>query len=191
MLATLSGSLALVVGLAVLLLPLLATELSRPRDAAWGAVVLLLGLVLVTSAERLTGSPMLAVLCGGLLIGRLGSEVLQGRWRQLTPEEQQQLGSLERWQSSVGQLSAALARLLSVGRETAGSLLGALNRPSKPKTGTSKRWVRPEETQVKPEDSPTTPPAAEASSDPIPATVVSSFEEIDALIEAAASGQAG
>jgi hypothetical protein len=79
----------------------------------------------------------------------------------------------------LGQLSTALARLLSVGGETAGGLLRALNRPGKPKTGTGKRWVRPEETQTKPEDSPT------------PATVVSSFEEIDALIEAAASGQAG
>jgi hypothetical protein len=39
-------------------------------------VVLLLGLVLVTSADRLSGSPMLAVLCGGLLIGRLGLEVV-------------------------------------------------------------------------------------------------------------------
>jgi len=51
MFATLGGTLTLLVGLAVLLLPLLANELSRPRDAAWGAVVLLLGLVLVTCAE--------------------------------------------------------------------------------------------------------------------------------------------
>ena len=85
MVASLSGSLALLVGLAVMLLPLLASELSRPRDALWGAVVLLLGLTLVTSADRLTGSPMLAVLCGGLLIGRLGLEVLQLRWRVLSP----------------------------------------------------------------------------------------------------------
>ena len=40
MLATLTGDLCLLVGLAVLLLPLLATELSRPRDGVWGAVVL-------------------------------------------------------------------------------------------------------------------------------------------------------
>ncbi len=57
MVASLSGTLALAVGLAVLLLPLMASELSRPRDAMWGAVVLLLGLTLVTSADRLTGSP--------------------------------------------------------------------------------------------------------------------------------------
>ena len=45
MVATLGGLAALLVGLAILLLPLLATELSRPRDSAWGAVMLLLGLV--------------------------------------------------------------------------------------------------------------------------------------------------
>lgn len=52
MLATLTGDLCLLAGLAVLLLPLLATELSRPRDGAWGAIILLLGLVLVTSSDR-------------------------------------------------------------------------------------------------------------------------------------------
>ena len=80
MLATLSGDLCLLLGLALLLLPLLAVELSRPRDGVWGAVVLLLGLVLVTSSDRLRGAPMLAVLCAGLLIARLAAEVGQGRW---------------------------------------------------------------------------------------------------------------
>lgn len=83
MLAILIGSLALLVGLALLLEPLLLPELSRPRDALWAAVVLLLGLVLVTAAERLQGAPMLGVLCGGLLVGRLGTEVGQQRWQQL------------------------------------------------------------------------------------------------------------
>ncbi|MFM8277170.1 MAG: Ycf66 family protein, partial [Cyanobium sp.] len=91
MLATLGGCFALLLGIAVLLLPLLTPELSRPRDAFWGAVVLLLGLVLVTSSERLTGAPMLAVLCGGLLIGRLGGEVGRGRWNQLSAEERSAL----------------------------------------------------------------------------------------------------
>jgi hypothetical protein len=113
---------ALLAGLALLLLPLLVPELSRPRDAFWGAVVLLLGLVLVTSAERLTGAPMLAVLCGGLLIGRLGVEVGQGRWRLLTEEERQRLWSKERWQTSLSQIGASLGRLLQLASGVVGGL---------------------------------------------------------------------
>jgi len=124
MLATLGGLLALPLGLTMLLLPLLAPELSRPRDSAWGAVLLLLGLDLVTSAERLTGAPMLGVLCGALLIGRLGLEVGQGRWRQLSEEEQQRLGSLERWTTSFRQLTLTSAGLL----ERAGSGIGNLTK---------------------------------------------------------------
>ncbi len=215
MLATISGSLALLVGLAVLLLPLLVTEMSRPRDALWGAVVLLLGLVLVTSAERLSGAPMLAVLCGGLLIGRLGSEVLQLRWRQLTPEEQQRLGSSERWRTGVSQLAATLAKLPAAVGETGQGLGAALKRPAKAKpakgaSATGKRWVRaepgtgaepaaaaadqpqasaPTSEPGAPEPSPPQPaPAATAATptgDPQPETVVvSSFAEIEALMEA-------
>jgi len=180
MLATLAGCLALALGVAVLLLPVLVSELSRPRDAAWGAVVLLLGLVLVTGAERLTGAPMLAVLCGGLLVGRLGVEVGQGRWRQLTPEEQQRLGSPERWRNGVAQLGASLAALSGV----AGARLAALGgtfgglgggRGSGRTRRSGKRWVRPE-----PAD------AADADDQAVaPAAVVESFAEIDALISAA------
>ena len=180
MLATLGGALALLLGLAVLLLPLLAAELSRPRDGLWGAVVLLLGLTLVTSADRLTGSPMLAVLCGGLLIGRLGLEVLQLRWRQLTPEEQQRLGSLERWQTSLQELAASVAQGSSALSATSSSLLAALPRGgSKPRSG--KRWVRT--------SSPDPSPAPDSS--PEPSTVVESFAEVDALLDAAASSEAG
>ena len=146
MLATLTGDLCLLVGLAVLLLPLLATELSRPRDGVWGAVVLLLGLVLVTSNDRLRGAPMLAVACGALLIGRLGSEVAQARWHQLSPEEQQRLGSRERWTSSLQQLIAVLASLGSNASSVAASFKPP--NPVKPtREGASrsgKRWVRPE-----------------------------------------------
>jgi hypothetical protein len=164
MLATLGGLLALPLGLTLLLLPLLAPELSRPRDSAWGAVVLLLGLDLVTSAERLTGAPMLGVLCGALLIGRLGLDVGQGRWRQLTEEEQQRLGSLERWTSSLSQLGTTSAGLVEragvgIGRfgtgfaalkgsgdraaTTADSQAGAAPSRSGGKRK-GKRWVRPE-----------------------------------------------
>jgi len=181
MLATLGGLLALPLGLTVLLLPLLAPELSRPRDSAWGAVVLLLGLDLVTSADRLTGAPMLGVLCGALLIGRLGLEVGQGRWRQLTEEERQRLGSLERWSTSLRQLGITATALLEragpgIGSLTTafGSLATAAERaPTTPAAqdggGRSKgggkrqgkRWVRPE--------TPGATPRADADPLPTPA----------------------
>ncbi len=143
MLATLAGFLALLLGLSLLLLPLLVTELSRPRDSAWGAVVLLLGLVLVTSAERLTGAPMLAVLCGGLLVGRLGCEVAQGRWRALSDEERLALGSAERWSRSLNQLAAVAASLVqSTVAVAVASTAWLVERRQGRSHG--KRWVRSE-----------------------------------------------
>ena len=184
MLATLGGLLALPLGLTVLLLPLLAPELSRPRDSAWGAVLLLLGLDLVTSADRLTGAPMLGVLCGALLIGRLGLEVGLGRWRQLTEEERQRLGSLERWSTSFRQLGITSAGLLEragagIGNLTAGigqlpagsgGLAGGAAGERRPTASAGpgggvparsggkrkgKRWVRPETPAESPTESPT------------------------------------
>jgi hypothetical protein len=143
MVATLAGLGALLFGLALLLLPLLVSELSRPGDSAWGALVLVLALVLVTSAERLSGSPMLAVISGGLLVGRLSVEVGRGRWRQLTPEEKGRLGTRERWLSSLSQVQVALAGLLEpVGRQGA-ALLARWRQSGQPKAS-GKRWVRPE-----------------------------------------------
>jgi hypothetical protein len=203
MLATLAGCLALALGVAVLLLPVLVSELSRPRDAAWGAVVLLLGLVLVTGAERLTGAPMLAVLCGGLLVGRLGVEVGQGRWRQLTPEEQQRLGSPERWRNGLAQLGASLAALSGVAVARLGALggtfsglggsLGGLGRGRNRRSG--KRWVRPEAPAMPAQPGDPAEPAegAEPTEGADPAegaeasevAVVSSFDEIDERLAAA------
>lgn len=187
MLATLGGTLALLVGLAVLVLPLLVPELSRARDSVWGAVVLLLGLALVTSAERLTGSPMLVVLCGGLLLGRLSSEVARGRWLQLSPEERQALLAAERWQRSLTQLGAAGQRLLA----GASGLLAWLAARRTPKA-TSKRWVRQEEPAAIPAEAPAqaeqaNPPAdsnSENEHDAAPITVTS-FAAIDALLDEA------
>jgi len=203
MLATLGGTLALLLGLVILLLPLLVTELSRPRDSFWGAVVLLLGLVLVTTTERLTGAPMLAVLCGGLLIGRLGSEVGLGRWRQLTPEEQQRLGSTERWRSSLAQLAASCASLLGMAASALGGVGAWITERRQPRLST-KRWVRPEAASPPQEEGsgkegadqlaevqqaeaqlaePAPDPLAKAAADVLPTTwVVSNFEEIDALL---------
>ncbi|MCT0229857.1 hypothetical protein KQ306_03130 [Synechococcus sp. CS-1324] len=184
MLATLGGILALLAGLVVLLIPLLLPELSRPRDAFWGALVLLLGLVLVTSAERLSGAPMLAVLCGGLLIGRLGSEVSLGRWRQLSGEEQQRFWSPERWQTSLLQLRTAAARLLRLVVASLGGAAAWLQQraTAKPKTP-SKRWVRPEESTA---PAPTQAPVPAATQ--APAVVeVRSFTEIDELLQQVAA----
>ena len=201
MLATLGGYLALLLGLAILLLPLLVTELSRPRDSVWGAVVLLLGLVLVTTAERLSGAPMLGVLCGGLLIGRLGVEVGQGRWRQLSEEEQRRLWSTERWQTSLNQAGAALAQLLAQGSQVSAGL-GSWLAERRQNPPTTKRWVRPEPA---PESGSATDSIAESTPESVsgsepqppqpalpaePALIeVSSFDEIDALIEAAPADQ--
>lgn len=162
MFATLGGSLALLLGLVVLLVPLLTPELSRARDAVWGAVLLLLGLVLVTSSDRLGGSPMVAVLCGGLMIGRLGSEVGQQRWRALTPEEQERLGSGAHWRTALGQVLASLGALQGMASQSLSGLLARLPQrlpqvaagtptairgmgKGKGKAGgQAKRWVRPE-----------------------------------------------
>ncbi|MFM7635376.1 MAG: Ycf66 family protein [Cyanobacteriota bacterium] len=176
MLATLGGALALLLGLAVLLLPLLAPELSRPRDAVWGAVVLLLGLVLVTSADRLTGAPMLGVLCGGLLIGRLAVEVGQGRWFRLSPEERQLLWSAERWRTVLDQLGASVAKLVTIASGS-GAVVGGWIAARRAPRGSGKRWVRPEDAA-----SPAPPPAPE----PPATTVIPSLDAIDPLLDAAA-----
>lgn len=190
MLATLGGFLALLLGLLLLLLPLLASELSRARDSVWGAVVLLLGLVLVTSADRLTGAPMLAVLCGGLLIGRLGVEVGQGRWRLLTEEERQRLWSVERWQTSLSQIGASLGRLLQLASGVVGGLGSWLAERRAARPASTKKWVRPEAevpeatAEAAPaEVAPAEMETPEAPEDDPP--VVSGFGEIDALLEQA------
>lgn len=204
MLATLGGLLALLLGLLLLLLPLLASELSRARDSVWGAVVLLLGLVLVTSAERLTGAPMLAVLCGGLLIGRLGVEVGQARWRLLSEEERQRLWSWERWRTSLSQLGASLARLLRLAGGVVSGLGAWLAERRAARPASTKKWVRPEadNPEVTPAGDPATATAEltaaaageAAELEPEPAVepepddgplVVESFEAIEALLEQA------
>ena len=140
MLSTISGDICLLFGLALLLLPLLAVELSRPRDGAWGALVLLLGLVLVTSSDRMRGAPMIAVLCGSLLVARLSAEVGQGRWRALSDAERQRLSSSEHWFNNLKQLKTTAASL--------GEGIGGMAKQLKPagRSGVSgKKWVRPED----------------------------------------------
>jgi isoleucyl-tRNA synthetase len=130
LLANLIGVLALIAGLLLILLPLLASDLSRPRDNWWAAVVLLLGLVLVTTAERLRGAPMLGVLCGALLISRLGSEVGSGRWNQLSSEQKVQLLDGAFWRGRLFATSNSLKTLYEFLRET------------QQKPVVTKKWVR-------------------------------------------------
>jgi hypothetical protein len=84
------------------------------------------------------------VVCAGLLIGRLATEVGQARWRQLSPEEQQRLGSVERWSTALAQLGQAGLGLVGQTGAVAGGLGGwlAQHRPGA-RRSTTKRWVRP------------------------------------------------
>ena len=161
-LAVLIGSLALIAGLLLMLLPLVASELARPRDSFWAAVVLLLGLVLVTASDRLTGAPMLGVLCGGLLIGRLGSEVGQQRWGALEPAQQQRFSETSYWSEQLQQLRGAAAKLLAAGGIVASWLQERLKKPE-----VNKRWVRADATSeaTASEAEPTAPePSADTGS---------------------------
>ena len=155
MLAIIIGDLALLLGFAVMLLPLLVTELSRPRDALWGALLLLLGLVLVTTNDRLRGAPMLGVVIAALLVSRLGCEVSFGRWQSLSDEEKLRLGSFERWTTSFQQVGATFFHL---GESLSGSIKFFFRSKSTSKT-IKKKWVRPENSkrsrfQTKPKPTP-------------------------------------
>ncbi len=136
MLANLIGVLALIAGLLLLFLPLLASDLTRPRDSFWGALVLLLGLVLITTAERLRGAPMLAVLCSGLLIARLTNEVAANRWKALAPEQKEQLADLALWRQRLDATAKRLQTLFS-------SLKKANQKPA-----ATKKWVRVDNQQL-------------------------------------------
>ena len=143
MLVIFIGCLAFLLGFAVLMLPLLVTELSRPRDALWGAVGLLLGLILVISNDRFTGLPMLVVGLGALVIIRLGWEVSKNRWQQLSNEEQARLGSFERWITGFKQFGATLFQLVGM---LGGLIKFVVRKPNK--KNITKKWVRSEKNKV-------------------------------------------
>ncbi len=139
MLAVIIGEISLLVGLLILLIPLFLTELSRPRDAFWGALVLLIGLVLITNSDRFLGSPMIAVICGSFLIGRLGLEVSQSRWQKLSNDEKSRFATPERWTTGLKQVGLVLARLT----EVFGDLMKFVLQKDK-SISVNKKWVRPE-----------------------------------------------
>jgi|ETN02SMinimDraft_4_1059925.scaffolds.fasta_scaffold162573_1 isoleucyl-tRNA synthetase len=139
MLAIFVGDVTLLFGFLVLLLPLLLTELSRPRDPLWGSLVLLLGLGLVTSHDRFNGTLLLVLVSGSFVTSKLVTEVAQSRWQQLSTDEKNRLTSLERWNTGIRQLLEIFSRLGMI-------LSGRIKtlRPSAPAKTTKKKWVRPE-----------------------------------------------
>ncbi len=143
MLAILLGDLFLLVGLAVLLLPLLVTELSRPRDGAWGSVFLLLSVDLLTNSDRFRGPSILAVVLSTTIIIRLAIEVASNRFKQLSEGEQSRLITFERWSTSLRQLFASL---MAFGGIFVGLIKRSLlaSKPKKPE----KKWVRPEKSST-------------------------------------------
>jgi len=86
--------------------------------------------------------------------------------------------SAERWQSNLQQLAAAVARLLAIAGELKDQLVQLVRAKGGPKTP-GKRWVRAET------DGLNAPAAAQAGAidDEPDHVVVSSFSEIDALIQ--------
>jgi len=130
MLAILIGELSFLFGLGMVFLPVMAIELSQPRDAFWGTVFLLTGLVLITSNDRFRGAPMLAILFGAMLIGRLGFEVGLSRWQKLSEKEQGALLSWGRWLRSFKELGIASMNFGAI-----------FSNPSVRK----KKWVHPED----------------------------------------------
>ena len=185
-----------------LVLPLVASELARPRDSFWAAVVLLLGLVLVTASDRLTGAPMLGVLCGGLLIGRLGSEVGQQRWGALEPAQQQRFSETSYWTQQLEQLRGAAAKLLAAGGIVASWLQERLKKPE-----VNKRWVRADATgettpieaeptatepsaEVVPEPKAEPEPEAELETEPVPEPAAELAVEVEATTTVEAETEA-
>ncbi len=139
MIAVVIGNFSIVLGFLILSLPLLIRELSRPRDSVWGALIMILGLILITSNERFNGSPMIAVLLSTFLVVRLFSEVSQNRWQQLTVQEQADLRTFVRWKSSFNQIIFAFSKLGSIILE----FFVLFKSKAKP-SSIGKKWIRPE-----------------------------------------------
>ncbi len=134
------GDFSLIVGFVVIFMPLLITELSRPRDGFFGAIIFALGLLLVNSRDLFDLTSILMIILGAVLTGKLGLEVWQSRWLQLSDEERLRLKSRERWLTAFKQLGATIA-------EFGKASLEVFNFKSKP-VSKGKKWVRPEKDTV-------------------------------------------
>ena len=136
MLAIIIGNSLIFLGFIVVVLPVLVTELSRPRDSVWGALIMILGLILFTSYERFNGSPMIAVVLGAFLCSRLFLEVSQNRWQQLTVEEKSNLKTFNHFKNRFLQIISAVGKL--------NSIIFKLFKPKPKPSSIGKKWTRPE-----------------------------------------------
>ena len=133
------GYLSILCGFLILLLPLILTELSRPRDWLMGGLFLVLGLILLVENDLFRGSLILLVIVGATLLGKMILEVSQSRWFQLSTIEKARVGSFKKWAQSFSQLGQIFGQL--------GNGLFQLLRIFKkqPKKAISeKKWVHPD-----------------------------------------------
>ena len=152
MLISIFGDFFIAVGFLILLLPLILVELSRPRDWLNGGLFLFLGLFLLVESDVLRGSINLLVFSMAVLYGKLISEIIQIRWNQLSSEEKNRIGSLQRWFESLKQLGQITTLLFNSVLNFSKSLSKTSEKPFK-----EKKWVHPvlkEEIQMKVVDQP-------------------------------------
>ena len=133
------GYLSILCGFLILLLPLILTELSRPRDWLIGGLFLVLGLILLVENDLFRGSLILLVISGATLLGRMILEISQSRWFQLSTMEKARVGSFKKWAQSFKQLGQIFGRL---GNGFFEVLRIFKNQPKK--SLSEKKWVHPD-----------------------------------------------
>ena len=139
MIISITGYIFIFLGLLILVLPLLLTELCRPRDWLVGGLFLFLGVFLLIENDLLRGSLNLLVLCMAILLGKMMSEIIQSRWYQLSFDEKKQIGSLKKWIESLTQL---VKMFLQIGSSFS-NFFKSFSIESE-KTSKEKKWVHPE-----------------------------------------------
>ena len=133
------GYLSILCGFVILLLPLILTELSRPRDWFMGGLFLVLGLILLVENDLFRGSLILLVISGTTLLGKMILEVSQSRWLQLSTMERARVGSFKKWVQSFKQLGQIFGQL---GNGLFEFLRLFKNQPKK--SLSEKKWVHPD-----------------------------------------------
>ncbi len=133
------GCLSILCGFLILLVPLILTELSRPRDWLMGGLFLVLGLILLVENDLFRGSLILLVISGASLLGKMILEILQSRWFQMSTMEKARMRSFKKWVESFKQLG-------QVFRQFGNGLFEFLkifkNQQKKPLS--EKKWVHPD-----------------------------------------------